>query len=203
MEGVVTIVKNFYTIGEFARLLNVSEQTLRNWDESGKLVAHRTLGGGHRRYTPAQLAEFIDVDEDPNNIGGQDKPLAEFIGVDEYPNNIGGQDQQVVVYIKVDVDVDYYDYWEIFDIVCKLGDYLSSKYGDHYLVYDDLSSASGQKLTDLPGYQRLLDDLKNNKVKKLYLQVTNNNNYREYLAIQSVLGVKGVPVEVLGPEGIN
>lgn len=169
----VTIVKNFYTIGEFARLLNVSEQTLRNWDESGKLIAHRTLGGGHRRYTPAQLAKFIDVDEDHNNIGGQD--------------------QQVVVYIKVDVDD--YDYWDLFDLVCKLGDYLSSKYGNHYLVYEELSS--GQKLTDLPEYQRLLDDLKNNKVKKLYLQVTNNNDYPEYLAIQSVLGVKGVPVEVL------
>ena len=177
-EGVVTIVKNFYTIGEFARLLNVSEQTLRNWDESGKLVAHRTLGGGHRRYTPAQLAEFIDVDEDPNNIGGQD--------------------QQVILYIKVD---GYNESGGLLEVVGKLRDYLSSKYGNHYLVYVDLSR--GQKLTDLPEYQRLLGDLENNKVKKLYLQVTNNNDYPEYLAIKSVLGVKGVPVEVLGPEGIN
>lgn len=177
-EGVVTIVKNFYTIGEFARLLNISEQTLRNWDESGKLVAHRTLGGGHRRYTPAQLAEFIDVDEDPNNIGGQD--------------------QQVILYIKVD---GYNESGGLLEVVGKLRDYLSSKYGNQYLVYVDLSR--GQKLTDLPEYQRLLGDLENNKVKKLYLQVTNNNDYPEYLAIQSVLGVKGVPVEVLGPEGIN
>ena len=174
MEGVVTIMKNFYTIGEFARLLNVSEQTLRNWDESGKLVAHRTLGGGHRRYTPAQLAEFIDVDEDPNNIGGQD--------------------QQVVVYIKVD---DYNESWILLEVVGELRDYLSSKYGNQYLVYVDITR--GQKLTDLPEYQRLLDDLENNKVKKLYLQVTNDNDYPEYLAIQSVLGVKGVPVEVLEP----
>lgn len=177
-EGVVNIVKNFYTIGEFARLLNVSEQTLRNWDESGKLVAHRTLGGGHRRYTPAQLAEFIDVDEDPNNIGGQD--------------------QQVILYIKVD---GYNESGGLLEVVGKLRDYLSSKYSNHYLVYVDLSR--GQKLTDLPEYQRLLDDLKNNRVKKLYLQVTNNNDYPEYLAIKSVLEVKGVPVEVLGPEGIN
>lgn len=174
----VTIVKNFYTIGEFARLLNVSEQTLRNWDESGKLVAHRTLGGGHRRYTPAQLSEFIDVDEDPNNIGGQD--------------------QQVILYVKVD---GYNESGGLLEVVGKLRDYLSSKYGNQYLVYVDLSR--GQKLTELPEYQRLLDDLKNNKVKKLYLQVTNNKDYPEYLAIQSVLGVKGVPVEVLGPEGIN
>lgn len=177
-EGVVTIVKNFYTIGEFARLLNVSEQTLRNWDESGKLVAHRTLGGGHRRYTPAQLAEFIDVDEDPNNIGGQD--------------------QQVILYIKVD---GYNESGGLLEVVGKLRDYLSSKYGNQYLVYVDLSR--GQKLTDLPEYKRLLGDLENNKVKKLYLQVTNNNDYPEYLAIKSVLGVKGVPVEVLGPEGFN
>lgn len=177
-EGVVNIVKNFYTIGEFARLLNVSEQTLRNWDESGKLVAHRTLGGGHRRYTPAQLAEFIDVDEDPNNIGGQD--------------------QQVILYIKVD---GYNESGGLLEVVGKLRDYLSSKYSNHYLVYVDLSR--GQKLTDLPEYQRLLVDLKNNRVKKLYLQVTNNNDYPEYLAIKSVLEVKGVPVEVLGPEGIN
>ncbi len=41
-------------IGEAARLLGVSIGTLRRWEEDGKLVPERTLGG-HRRYTRASL----------------------------------------------------------------------------------------------------------------------------------------------------
>ncbi len=39
-----------YTINEFAKLIGVTNQTLRNWDKSGKLKPIR-LNSGHRRYT--------------------------------------------------------------------------------------------------------------------------------------------------------
>ncbi len=42
------------SIGEAARLLGVSIGTLRRWEEDGKLIPERTLGG-HRRYTRASL----------------------------------------------------------------------------------------------------------------------------------------------------
>ena len=34
-----------YRIGEFARLLGVHTDTVRNWDKQGKLIAQRSLGG--------------------------------------------------------------------------------------------------------------------------------------------------------------
>ena len=38
------------TIAKAARLLGVSQQTLRNWEKEGKISPERTSDGGHRRY---------------------------------------------------------------------------------------------------------------------------------------------------------
>ena len=46
-------------IGLAARRLGVSIQTLRRWDESGRLTAVRTLGG-HRRYDVRWLRAFYE-----------------------------------------------------------------------------------------------------------------------------------------------
>lgn len=45
-------------ISEAARLLGVCENTLRDWDESGKLKPQRTIGG-HRRYSLSQIRECM------------------------------------------------------------------------------------------------------------------------------------------------
>ena len=42
-------MKRLVSIGEAAKILGVSEITLRRWDESGRLVSTKTKGG-HRRY---------------------------------------------------------------------------------------------------------------------------------------------------------
>lgn len=47
------------SLKEAAKTLGVSEQTLRNWDNDGKLKALRTPGNV-RRYTKEQLDEFIN-----------------------------------------------------------------------------------------------------------------------------------------------
>jgi DNA-binding transcriptional MerR regulator len=39
-----------YTISEFAKIVNVTTKTLREWDRIGKLIAIR-LPSGHRRYS--------------------------------------------------------------------------------------------------------------------------------------------------------
>jgi excisionase family DNA binding protein len=51
-------MKNFYTLAEVAEKLNVSKQTLRNWDNSNKLVASKTLGK-HRRYLKSAIHEIM------------------------------------------------------------------------------------------------------------------------------------------------
>lgn len=47
-----------YKIGDFAKIVEVSIPTLRQWDRTGRLVAHRTKGGKHfgqRYYTDEQI----------------------------------------------------------------------------------------------------------------------------------------------------
>ena len=45
-------------IGKAAEFLQVSEDTLRLWDKTGKLKPIKTAGG-HRRYSIKQLDEFL------------------------------------------------------------------------------------------------------------------------------------------------
>jgi len=47
-----------YKPKEFAKLLNVTTQTLRNWEKTGKLIPLH-LPSGQRRYTKKQLIEII------------------------------------------------------------------------------------------------------------------------------------------------
>ncbi len=45
-----------YSIGQFAKLINRTEQTLRNWDKSGRLKpAYVDKTTGYRYYTDEQL----------------------------------------------------------------------------------------------------------------------------------------------------
>jgi len=47
-------MKNLVSIGRAAKILGVSEVTLRRWDEEGRLVSNRTEGG-HRRYDISKI----------------------------------------------------------------------------------------------------------------------------------------------------
>ena len=51
---------NLLNIKEAALYLNVSLETLRNWDKIGKLPSIKTIGG-HRRYQKEVLNEFIGI----------------------------------------------------------------------------------------------------------------------------------------------
>ncbi len=57
-------MKNYYSLAETADLLSVSKQTLRRWDESGKLTATR-MPNDYRIYAPELLKEYIDTDSNP------------------------------------------------------------------------------------------------------------------------------------------
>ena len=49
-----------YKISEFAKLIGVSISTLRNWDRSGVLKAHKTPTG-HRFYTHKQYEDYMKL----------------------------------------------------------------------------------------------------------------------------------------------
>lgn len=50
-------VGQWLTVGEAAKLIGVSEPTLRKWTDSGRIAVFRTPGG-HRRYLRIELEQF-------------------------------------------------------------------------------------------------------------------------------------------------
>ena len=50
--------KDILTTGGVAELLKIDVSTVKRWADSGLLPCTKTLGG-HRRYTQAQVREFI------------------------------------------------------------------------------------------------------------------------------------------------
>lgn len=56
------------SIGEAAKLMNVCENTLRDWDVEGKFEALRTAGG-HRRYSLKQIREYLEENQPKKESG--------------------------------------------------------------------------------------------------------------------------------------
>lgn len=48
----------YYKIGDFAKEIGVSIQTLRNWDKGGKLKPAKVTDGGTRYYSNYQLQQY-------------------------------------------------------------------------------------------------------------------------------------------------
>ena len=48
-----------YKIGDFAEMIGVTQQTLRNWDKRGKLKPHYVSTGRYRYYSQVQLNELM------------------------------------------------------------------------------------------------------------------------------------------------
>jgi len=59
--------EDLLSIGETARLMDVSENTLRDWDIEDKFEATRT-SGGHRRYSLSQIREYLDKNPPKNKM---------------------------------------------------------------------------------------------------------------------------------------
>ncbi len=52
---------NYYSIGEFAKLIGKTEQTLRNWDKNSNLKPHHVAPSGYRYYSQEQLNHFFGI----------------------------------------------------------------------------------------------------------------------------------------------
>jgi len=51
----------YYSIGEFAELIGVTQQTLRNWDKAGKLKPSHIGKSGYRYYSQQQLRYYLGL----------------------------------------------------------------------------------------------------------------------------------------------
>jgi excisionase family DNA binding protein len=74
--------KDRFAIGEAAEYLNVSVDTLRRWDASGKLKALRSLGG-HRYYPKEQLQRFVSDIESVARVWAE-SPVAPELSLEQY-----------------------------------------------------------------------------------------------------------------------
>jgi len=54
-------MSKYYSINEFSKILGVSAQTLRNWDNNGKLHPHHTSTNGYRYYSNEQLNQVMNI----------------------------------------------------------------------------------------------------------------------------------------------
>jgi len=57
------MVSKKYTVKEAASLIGVNPETLRRWDNDGKLIAHRNPINNYRYYKGEQLDMFTELDE--------------------------------------------------------------------------------------------------------------------------------------------
>lgn len=55
----------YYSIGEFAKLIGKTEQTLRNWDKNNRLKPAYIAPSGFRYYSEEQLHHFLGIRKQP------------------------------------------------------------------------------------------------------------------------------------------
>ena len=51
----------YYSIGQFAKLIGKTTQTLRNWDKENILKPHHIAESGYRYYSQEQLNHFLGI----------------------------------------------------------------------------------------------------------------------------------------------
>ena len=132
-------------IGQAAKYLNVSVDTLRLWDKSGKLLSLKTPGG-HRRYDKTQLNSFIGVEEN-NTPKKQEEPIcATYARVSSHEQKAHG-------------DLD------------RQSQRLSEYCAKHNLYVKRIIKDVGSGLNDnRSGFVRLTDLIINKKVNKLIVE---------------------------------
>lgn len=59
---------DYYSIHQASKMLNLSAQTLRNWDRSGYMKPHHTSTNGRRYYSKEQLNAFLNVKSDTARV---------------------------------------------------------------------------------------------------------------------------------------
>ncbi|KPV53406.1 hypothetical protein SE17_09845 [Kouleothrix aurantiaca] len=68
VEGCTLKLQDYLQIKAAAAFLGVSSSTLRNWERSGKLIAHRHPINGYRLYRKADLEAILAAIAKPETM---------------------------------------------------------------------------------------------------------------------------------------
>jgi predicted site-specific integrase-resolvase len=58
----------YYPINKFAKIIGVTSQTLRNWEQSGKLIPHHRSDSNYRYYSESQLQQILGEQRDKKKL---------------------------------------------------------------------------------------------------------------------------------------
>ena len=63
-------LNEFLRVSEAAEYLGVSPNTLRNWENAGKIIAHRHPVNGYRLFKQEELDSLLESAQRPSSVGG-------------------------------------------------------------------------------------------------------------------------------------
>ncbi len=72
------VTKKYFTVGEAAEYLNKNPETLRRWDQDGKLIAVREPGSNYRIYSKEQLDLFKPFNGQDTEILNEVEPHSDY-----------------------------------------------------------------------------------------------------------------------------
>ena len=161
-----------FNIEQTAQYLNVSKETLRNWDKNNKLIPLKT-SGGHRRYKQSELDTFIGN----NNI--EEKNIEQEVICATYARVSSNEQKQ-----KGDLD--------------RQSQRLSEYCAKHNLFVQYIIKDVGSGLNDnRSGFNKLTDLIIKGKVNKLIIEHKDRLTRFQFNFIQKMFNSYGCKVIVL------
>lgn len=159
-----------YSISEFAELTGYTQQTLRNWEKSGKLIPYRNGELGHRRYSQEQLDMILDKDDS--------KQIAS---------------RHIVGYFKVKNNAQPLEVNDSYNLLRK---YTLSTFGQEFDILCDVYNENNRTV-GLDNYNDILSKVTRHKLSDIVFLCTTVEDYYEYKAVSTLLQKLDVQVHLL------
>jgi len=157
------------TIQETSKYLNVSQDTLRRWDKSGKLKSLKT-SGGHRRYSIDYLNDYIGLKNEKQIVNNS---VATYSRVSSHEQKQKG-------------DLDRQS--------SRLSEYCAKqKYQVDYIIKDVGSGLSDTR----KGFEKLMDLVISKKITKVVIEHKDRLTRFQYNLIDRFFKSYGVEIELL------
>ena len=154
--------EKFFTSGETAKLLGVSEATLRNWEKNGRLKPHHKSTSGYKYYSNHQIENFLDkskIEKQEISVASVAKKKSkksnssEVVSQEDLQNNRkddSNEKQEKQPLFKIYVDVGKNEIWLNYYVMRsgktnslslatsdKLFSKLTEKIGEHEIILDE------------------------------------------------------------------